>query len=145
MHFNVSYNRVDKKDNDQEQTQSNFTPCHKHKNRKGTRTTKTALKIKTTQVKSQGDSSFPADGHMAILNKMNSKSKRTSIDNENKSQQEHRLGTVSNKLLGDGGAGGGVGWGVGGGLNWFHSRGTLTVDSAVVHIHTSYSVHMKDF
>ena len=54
-------------------------------NGKGTRTTKTALKIKTTQVKSQGDSTFPADGHKAILNKLNSKSKtnrkRANIDN----------------------------------------------------------------
>ena len=37
------------------------------------------------QVKSQGDSSFPTDGHKAILNKLNSKSKtnikRTNIDN----------------------------------------------------------------
>ena len=36
-------------------------------------------------MKSQGDSSFPADGHKAILNKMNNKSKtnrkRTNIDN----------------------------------------------------------------
>ena len=42
-------------------------------------------KIKTAQVKSQGDSSFPTDGHMAILNKLNTKSKtnreRTNIDN----------------------------------------------------------------
>ena len=36
---------------------------------------KTALKIKRAQVKRQGDSSFPADGHTAILNKMNNKSK----------------------------------------------------------------------
>ena len=32
-------------------------------------------KIKTTLMKSQGDSSFPADGHKAILNKMDNKSK----------------------------------------------------------------------
>ena len=61
-------------------------------------------KIKTAKVKSQGDSSFPTDGHKAILNKLNSKSKtnrkRTNIDNWNKPQQKHRLGTVSNKLLG---------------------------------------------
>ena len=42
-------------------------------------------KIKTAQVKSQGDSSFPTDGHKAILNKLNGKSKtnrkRTNIDN----------------------------------------------------------------
>ena len=37
-------------------------------NQKGT-------KIKTAQVKSQGGSSFPTDGHKAILNKLNSKSK----------------------------------------------------------------------
>ena len=35
-------------------------------------------KIKTAQVKSQGDSSFPIDGHKAILNKLNSKSKTES-------------------------------------------------------------------
>ena len=53
-------------------------------NGKGTRKSKTALKVKTPQVKSQGHSSFPADGHKAILNKMNNKSKtnrkRTNID-----------------------------------------------------------------
>ena len=56
-------------------------------------------------MKSKEDSSFPADGHKNILNKMNNKSitnrKRTNIDNYNKSQQKHRLGTVSNKLLGE--------------------------------------------
>ena len=42
-------------------------------------------KIKTTQMKNQMDSSFPADCHNAFLNKMNNKSKtsrkRTNIDN----------------------------------------------------------------
>ena len=42
-------------------------------------------KIKTAKAKSQGDSSFPTDGHKAILNKLNSKSKtnrkQTNIDN----------------------------------------------------------------
>ena len=42
-------------------------------------------KIKTAQAKSQGDSSFPTDGHKATLNKFNSKSKisrtRMNIDN----------------------------------------------------------------
>ena len=42
-------------------------------------------KIKTAQAKSQGDSSFPTDGHKAILNTLNSKSKtnrqRTNINN----------------------------------------------------------------
>ena len=55
-------------------------------------------------MKSQGDSSFPTIGHKAILNKLNSRSKtnrkRTNIYNWNKPQQKHRLGTVSNKLLG---------------------------------------------
>ena len=41
--------------------------------------------IKTAQVKSQGDSSFPTDGHKALLNKLNRTSKtngkRTNIDN----------------------------------------------------------------
>ena len=41
-------------------------------------------KIKTAQVKSQGDSYFPTDGHKAILHKVNSKSKtnrtRANID-----------------------------------------------------------------
>ena len=50
-------------------------------NGKGTPTTK----IKTARVKSQGDNSFPTDGHKAILNKFNSKSKTsrklTNIDN----------------------------------------------------------------
>ena len=45
------------------------------------------IKIKTEQVKSQGDSSFPTDDHKAILNKLNSKSKmnrkRTNIDRIN--------------------------------------------------------------
>ena len=60
-------------------------------------------KIKTAQVKRQGDRSFPTDGHNASLNKLSSKSKRnrkrTNIDKSNKPQQKHRLGTVSNKLL----------------------------------------------
>ena len=64
-------------------------------------------KIKTTQVKSQRNSSFPTAGHKAILNKLNSKSKtnrkRTNIDNQNKPKQKHRFGIVSNKLLGWGG------------------------------------------
>ena len=42
-------------------------------------------KIKTTQVESQGKNYFPTNGHTAILNKLNSKSKtnrtRTNIDN----------------------------------------------------------------
>ena len=42
-------------------------------------------KIKTAQLKSQGDSSFPTAGHKAILNKLNSKSKtnrkQMNIDN----------------------------------------------------------------
>ena len=55
-------------------------------------------------MKSQRDSSFPADGHKAILNKMNNKTngKRPNIDSYNKPQQKHRLGTFSNKLLGVG-------------------------------------------
>ena len=36
-------------------------------------------KIKTAQAKSQGDSSFPTDGHKAILNKSNSKPKTNSF------------------------------------------------------------------
>ena len=42
-------------------------------------------KLKATQLKSQGGSSFPTNGHTAILNKLNSKSKpnrkRMNIDN----------------------------------------------------------------
>ena len=42
-------------------------------------------KIKTAQVEIQGDSSFQTDGHNAVLNKLNSKSKtnrkRTNINN----------------------------------------------------------------
>ena len=61
-------------------------------------------KIKTTQVKSQGESSFTTDGHKAMLNKLNSKPKtnrkRIDINNYNKPQQKHRLRTVSNELLG---------------------------------------------
>ena len=49
-------------------------------------------------MKSQGDSSFPTDGHKAILNKLNSKSKTnrklTNIENWNKPQHKHRNGTV---------------------------------------------------
>ena len=55
-------------------------------------------------MKSQMDSSFQADGRKATLNKINNKSKtsrnRNNIDKKNKSQQKHRLGTVSYKLLG---------------------------------------------
>ena len=65
-------------------------------------------KIKTTQMKSQKDSSFLADGRKAIVNKVNNKSKtnrkRKKIDNLNKPQQKQRLGTVSNQLLAGGGA-----------------------------------------
>ena len=77
---------------------------------------------------------FPRDGHKAILNKMNNKSKtnrkHTNIDNKNKPQQKHRLGKVSNKLLA--------------GLNRVYARTTLTLNFAVVHIHTTYSVRIKD-
>ena len=49
-------------------------------------------KTKTAQAKSRGDSSFPTDGHKAILNKLNRKlntnRKRTNIDNLNKPQQK---------------------------------------------------------
>ena len=81
-------------------------------------------KIKTAQVKSQGDSSFPTDGHKAILNKLNSK--RANIDNRNKPEQKHRTGTVSNKS--------GWGWGVGG-LKPVLRCNNLTLGSAVGHIH----------
>ena len=76
-------------------------------------------------MKSQRDSSFPADGHKAILNKMNNKSKtnrkRTNIDNYNKPQQKLSLATVSNKLFG--------------GLNQVLRALKLALGSAVVHIH----------
>ena len=47
-----------------------------------THTTETAQnkKSKTARAESQGDSSFPADGHQAILNKMNTKSKTNKVD-----------------------------------------------------------------
>ena len=54
-------------------------------------------KIKTAQVKRQGDSSFPTDGHKAILNKLNSKSKT------NRKQTNTTEASVSNKLLEGGG------------------------------------------
>ena len=79
-------------------------------------------------MKSQGDSPLPTDGHKAILNKLNSKSKanrkRTNIDNENKPEQGHRLGTVSSKLL-VGMVGGG--WG----LNRFYAASTLALGSVL--------------
>ena len=75
--------------------------------------------LETTQVKSQGDSSFPTDGHKAVLYKLNSKSKinrkRVNFDNYNNLQQKHRLGTVSYKLLGGGGV-----------LNRFYAAATST-------------------
>ena len=56
-------------------------PALNTKRERGTHGTK----IKTAHVKSQGIGSFPTDGHKAILNKLNSKSKtyrkRTNIDN----------------------------------------------------------------
>ena len=68
------------------------------------------IKLKTVRVKSQEDSYIPTDGHKAILNKLNCKSKtnrkRTNIDNLNNPQQKHRIGMVSNKLLRGGGGGG---------------------------------------
>ena len=52
----------------------------------------------TTKKESQDDSSFPADGHNAIITKANettrANKKRTNIDNDNKPQQMHRLGTI---------------------------------------------------
>ena len=55
------------------------------------------------EYKSTSGSSFPADGHQAILNKMkkisNTNRKRMKNDNYNKPQQQYRLGTVRNKLL----------------------------------------------
>ena len=62
--------KVDKKAMIRNPIQSNSTSCPKHQTGKGHGT-----KIKTTQEKSQGDSSFPTDGHKAILNKLNCKSK----------------------------------------------------------------------
>ena len=69
----------------------NRIPCPKHQTGKGhlnfdgTNGNFDGTKIKTAQEKSQEDSSFPTDGHKAILNKLNSKSKtnrkRTNIDN----------------------------------------------------------------
>ena len=50
-------------------------------NGKGTRTTK---RIKTTQVKSQVNSSFSADGHKAILNKMNKSQRLVQLVNRRK-------------------------------------------------------------
>ena len=95
----------------------------------------TALQIKTTQSNSQGDSSFPADSLKIILNKMNKNTSKTNkkwtdSDNYIKTQQKHRLGTVSNKLLGS--------------LNRFYARASLALGSVVIHMHTSYSVRMKD-
>ena len=81
------------------------------------------------QAKSQGDSSFPTQGHSAILNKLNSKSKthrkRTTIDNKNKPQQKHRIGVC----VGGGGGGGGEG------LKPVLRSNNLILGSAVVHIH----------
>ena len=90
-------------------------------------------KIKTAQVKSQGDIFYPTDGHEAILNKLNSKLKtnriRANIDNLNKPQQEYRLETVSNKLLG----GGAEGRGTGGGLKLGLRCSNLTLMLSVMH------------
>ena len=70
--------------------------------------------------------------HQAILNKINkspkTNRKRTKNYNKNKLQQKHRLGTISNKLLGR-----------------FRARATLALGSDVVHKHTSCSVRVKDF
>ena len=64
---------------------------------------KNGIKYGTTQVESQENSSFLADGHQTILNKVNKKSKtnrrRTNNDNQNQPQQKHPLGTVSNNQL----------------------------------------------
>ena len=56
------------KGNDKEAIQSNSTSCPKHQTGKG------HLQLRLKQ-KQQEDSSFPTDGHKAILNKLNGKSK----------------------------------------------------------------------
>ena len=107
-------------------------------NGKGTYTHPRRYKIKTARAENQKDSYFPAASHQAILNKMNTKSdniKGTNIDNENKPQQKHRLGTVSNKLPGGGEEG----------LKTVLRAHNLALGSAVVHEHTSYSVPVNDF
>ena len=82
----------------------------------------------TAQAGSQEDSYFTADGHQAILNKMNKKPKRnrkwTNTNNWNKLQKKHRLGPVRNKILVD--------------LNRFYVYTTLSLGSSVIHKHTKY-------
>ena len=50
----------------------------------------------------------------------------------NKPQQKHRLGTVSNKLLGRG-------------FNRFYTYTTLSLGSPMVHKHIRYLIRVKDF
>ena len=57
--------------------------------------------------------------------------KRANKINDDKRQQKHRTGTVSNKILG--------------GLNWYYTRATLDLDAAAVHKQISYSVHFECF
>ena len=59
-----------------------------------------AHNLGTARAESQVDKCFRADDYYAILNKITKTEttrKRTNIDNQNKPQQTHRLGTVSNK------------------------------------------------
>ena len=63
-------------------------------------------------MKSQGDSSFPADGHKAILNKMNNKSK-TNRDIEWTIRTNHSKSTALERSVIITG---------GGGLNRFYER-----------------------
>ena len=60
---------------------------------------KDGIKYKTVQEGRQEESSFLIDGHQFILRKANKKPKpnrkQMNNDNQNKPQQKHRLGTVS--------------------------------------------------
>ena len=87
-----------RKGNGQKPNQSHSTSCPQYQAGKE-HVRLRQHKIKTVLAENQEDSSFPADGQTAIINKMNNLSKtntkRTNIDNKNKPQQKHRLGTVS--------------------------------------------------
>ena len=51
------------------------------------------------QAENLEDSSSPADGHQAILNKANKKSKDEQLYVQLKQKQKHRLGTASKPVI----------------------------------------------
>ena len=117
--------------------------CHilpRAPNGKGTQTIKTELS-KTAQAESQEDSTFPIDGHRAIVNKTHKKSK-TTRKRTNNDRINHNRNTALERSITNywGWRGGGRGI-----INGFYTRATLALGSAVIQEHTRYLGCVKDF